>query len=216
MHEKIPNARIFAANLKKVRKERNVTQAELAEAINVQKSSISNYEQSVSIPDIPKALEIARVLCVDDLNAFFGYSPENKAAENMAGSRYIPIHDKVIYGENPLEPGNEIDRMMMPAINLKSGDFFGFIVQDNSMSRSNIKKGDIAIIKKQSLPSTGDIVLAVDNEGNNYLRKLYMLDGGIASFQPDSDESSFLPLSFDLTEDEIDIKGRVVFMYMSV
>ncbi len=210
------NAHAFAINLRKIRKDRNITQAELAKAINVQKSSISNYEKSVSVPDIPKVLEIAKVLQIDDLNMLFGYIPENTVAESEENNRYIPIVERVSCDMEPTDSANVIDRMMLPNINLKSGNFFGYIVPDNSMSRSKIRKGDIAIIRRQSNVSTGDIVLVAEKSGKSYLRKLYMLNNNsVVSLQPDSDDSGYLPITYDLDDENYRIFGRVSYMHIS-
>lgn len=59
----------FALNLKALRKARKLSQAELATLLQIARNTISNYEQSVSSPDLDKLIEIARFfnVSVDDI-----------------------------------------------------------------------------------------------------------------------------------------------------
>lgn len=52
----------FAETLKKARKEKGLTQAELARAVNVSQPMIAQYETAVRVPSAPTALAIAKVL----------------------------------------------------------------------------------------------------------------------------------------------------------
>lgn len=52
----------FSENLKKIREEKGLTQAELAKAVNVSQPMIAQYETEVRIPSAPTALAIAKAL----------------------------------------------------------------------------------------------------------------------------------------------------------
>lgn len=52
----------FAENLKKLREEKGLSQAELAKIINVSQPMIAQYEREVRVPSAPTALAIAKAL----------------------------------------------------------------------------------------------------------------------------------------------------------
>ena len=59
----------FSERLKRYRKEKNMTQQELADALGVSNKSISRWESSGGYPDVPLLVPLARALgvSVDDL-----------------------------------------------------------------------------------------------------------------------------------------------------
>lgn len=62
----------YKLNLKEARKKRNVTQKELAEAIDIDRTAISHYENGRMIPSLERLVEISKVLDVtlDELVEF--------------------------------------------------------------------------------------------------------------------------------------------------
>lgn len=57
--------------LVEARKERGLTQEQLAELLNVQKSTISNWENGYSTPRLSDAIHLAKVLKKDVNSLFF-------------------------------------------------------------------------------------------------------------------------------------------------
>lgn len=59
----------YKLNLREIRRSRKITQAELAEAINVARTVISHYERESKFPSLERLVQIAKVLNVtlDDL-----------------------------------------------------------------------------------------------------------------------------------------------------
>ena len=53
----------IAERIKDLRKEKNLTQKDLAKALGQTNTSVSNYEQGVSTPDLNTAIKIARFFC---------------------------------------------------------------------------------------------------------------------------------------------------------
>ncbi len=52
----------FSENLKKMREEKGLTQAELAKAVNISQPMIAQYETEIRVPSAPTALAIAKAL----------------------------------------------------------------------------------------------------------------------------------------------------------
>jgi transcriptional regulator with XRE-family HTH domain len=54
----------FPENLRRIRKQKGITQVELAEKVGVTQTSISYYEQCIEYPTIDRVYDIARALDV--------------------------------------------------------------------------------------------------------------------------------------------------------
>lgn len=63
----------FSVNLKRYRKERKMTQAQLAKKIGVSRPLISLWEKNVSYPSIDRVYDIAKALEIDveNIGVFF-------------------------------------------------------------------------------------------------------------------------------------------------
>ncbi len=206
--------RVFARNLKALRKSSKVTQMELGERLGVKKSCISNYEQGISMPDASKLIEIAKIFGIENIGELLGYSlPENCLREDSKVKRSVPIVDHVEFMVNPVKKEHIIDEFTLPSVTLKTGEFFGIIIEDNSMDRSNIRRGDIAVIRRQAIVATGDIALVACKGMPALLRRVYTVDKNTISLQPDSNDISFLPvnLSADMEGVEYEILGRLTY-----
>ncbi len=215
MSEKTNSAnvnRIFAHNLKTLRKNAGVTQLDLGNILGVKKSCISNYEQGLSMPDAAKLIEIANFFGVENIGSLLGYSLSgNTLKESDQLNRTVPIVDYVEFGADPTLKSRIIDEMDLPTVNLKTGDFFGIIVEDNSMNRSDIKRGDIAIIRRQGFVSTGDIALVVRPGEPALLRRVFVLGNDTISLQPDSTDVGFLPVTVKDEGEEYEVLGRLTY-----
>lgn len=78
----------FQRNLKRYRKEKAISQTEMASKLNVKSSTISNYESGVSSPDLDTFVQIVKIL---------GVSPSRLLGLN----EYITEEDQVTYIEEP-------------------------------------------------------------------------------------------------------------------
>jgi len=69
VREKRSREEVFAENLKRIRKARNLTMPQVWEPAGIGKSTYSTYEAGTAIPSAAKAVEIAKVLgvTVDEL-----------------------------------------------------------------------------------------------------------------------------------------------------
>ena len=208
----VGSCKAFSINLKNLRKSMGLTQAELGKALNVQKSCISNYEQGFSMPDVNRLVKIADYFLVD-LGYLLGHSPQMSIRENGNNNRRVSIVDTVEFQQEPLRSEHIIDELTLPAINLKSGNFFGIQIPDNSMSRSKLKKGDVAVIRRQPV-STGDIVLFVVEGGKPMIRKLYIMDD-IFSFMPDSDDNGYFPIQLNSKTDKFEVFGKLHMVHLT-
>lgn len=205
----------FAANLKKLRKAKGLTQEDLGRALGVQKSCISNYEQNFSMPDIPRLLEIAEFFELSDLGQLVGYSHNSSVCENGGPNRNVPVVHTIKYGSLPVSTGNVIDNFTLPSFNLKTGDFIGVVIPDNSMLNAKLKKGDIAVIRRQPIVATGDIILVAIENQPPLLRKAFLMGNDVITLVPESDDSIYSPVTLDPQKDNFEIIGKVLYVYLT-
>ena len=70
---------LVGANIARLRKERGMTQAELAQRISYSDKAVSKWERGESLPDVVTLLSLAQHLG-SDLNTLTGFVPEQEAA----------------------------------------------------------------------------------------------------------------------------------------
>lgn len=76
----------FARNVKRRRAERGMSQEQLAEKLGVTRQTVSNWERSVSFPELPTLELIARALDTDPASLVY---PERKAVPELSGGLYM-------------------------------------------------------------------------------------------------------------------------------
>ena len=150
----------FYENLKAARKEKNLSQKEVAEAIGVAKSTYSLYESGKREPNVKTIKKIADFLGV--------------SGDSLLGT--VPVLGTV--------PGGEANNM----IEYKSGDlgfvpsddaeYFALQVSGNSMY-PRIMDGDKVIVRKQTDFENGDIVIVAVNGYEATCKKILKDDKGI-------------------------------------
>ena len=86
----------FAKNLKKYRKQKNYTQAELAKKLNYGYTAIANYESGRNEPSFDDLISLCYILGVTP-NELLGFSPMEKDAELLFSFHSLPLkHQKLI------------------------------------------------------------------------------------------------------------------------
>ena len=68
--------------IKKIREEKNMTQEQLAEKLNVTRQAISNWENNKTQPDIDTIIKISEVLEVSVEEIIYGYKKDNVTVIN--------------------------------------------------------------------------------------------------------------------------------------
>ncbi|MDE6845477.1 MAG: helix-turn-helix domain-containing protein [Lachnospiraceae bacterium] len=78
-------------NIKKIRKEKNFTQEDLAERLHCTRQTISNYENGKSAPDIELLIEIAGVLDVEVNDLIYGLKKKENRRKQKAAAVIILV-----------------------------------------------------------------------------------------------------------------------------
>lgn len=147
------------SRLVKLRKERKLTQAELAKALNVTQSAIGNWELGKREPDYTTLAQIADFYHVtidyllgrsDDSEVLSGFYPVKK--------KKFPVLGKVACGE-PIFADEDRETWITA-----SGDIdadFCLVAQGDSMTGAHIEDGDIVFIKQMDVVENGYIAVVL-------------------------------------------------------
>lgn len=81
----------FAENLRTVRKEKGLSQEDLAELLQVSRQAVSKWEQGIGYPEMEKMLLLAQALCVS-LDDLMGLAPQSAAPAPQS----TPVTGKVL------------------------------------------------------------------------------------------------------------------------
>lgn len=160
---------MLAKELKRLRKEKEMTQAELAKRLNVSPSTIAMYETNQRDPSYPMLLQIADFF---DVNLQVLSKGSNDPC-------LIPIYDK-IQADIPLEAIEDIiDYEEIPIKMSKQGEYFGMKINDDSMA-PRFQKGDVVIVRKQLNIANDDIAIILVNGNDATIKKIKKDKNGIA------------------------------------
>ena len=147
------------SRLVKLRKERKLTQAELAKALNVTQSAIGNWELGKREPDYTTLAQIADFYHVtidyllgrsDDSEVLSGFYPVKK--------KKFPVLGKVACGE-PIFADEDRETWITA-----SGDIdadFCLVAHGDSMTGAHIEDGDIVFIKQTDVVENGYIAVVL-------------------------------------------------------
>lgn len=124
---------------------------------------------------------------------------ENKKSESIA----IPLLGTIAAGE-PIEAIEVPEKIKVPKSQLsKSGEHFALKVQGNSMIDDGVYDGDTVIIRKQQTAENGETIVALINDNEVTLKKIYKEKNGFR-LQPAN------PNVKPLFEKELIIQGKVI------
>lgn len=198
---------------KKLRKEKKLTQIELANKLNVNQATVSKWESGETVPDYTTLKNLANLyqISIDKLL-------NNEVEENIKGAVIshnvvkIPVYGTIPAGvptemidETYIEDYEEID-----ADWLRGGNqYFGLIVKGDSMY-PEFRSNDILIIKKSPDCENGDYCAVSINCTECTFKKVIKEQNGIV-LQPLN--SAYTPQFFSNEQIEtlpITILGKVV------
>lgn len=121
------------------------------------------------------------------------------------GSVNIPIVGNITAGYPVEQFENPDGTISLPKNELRNaGDHYALRVEGDSMIEEGIFDGDIVIIKKQETAENGQTVVAIIDDGQATLKKLYFEKNNTFRLQPRN------PKMKPLFRDELEIRGIVV------
>jgi repressor LexA len=131
------------------------------------------------------------------------HQPDASGSET---TRNIPVVGTVAAGNLTLAEQVVDDYIKVSTKLAKPGhDYFILRVKGNSMNRSGINDGDLALVRQQPDAREGEIIVAlVDDEATV---KYFHRDRGVVVLKPNSTDGSFKPI---ILSDQLIIQGVVV------
>lgn len=140
----------FGDRLKKIRKEKNITQLELSEMISISRSSIAQYENNIYQPNIETIELIANTLNINVSELF-----EDKSKTRLI-SKYIPLIGKSSCGKPKDYDLNGYEPVPVPLDMYKDG-MYAVEAEGDSM-KPKINDGDIVYCQPNRIIDNGNIV----------------------------------------------------------
>ena len=116
-------------------------------------------------------------------------STKPRALEVLDGShargRSVPLVGRVTAGQPILAVENIEDYLMLPQSMLGKEGLFCLRVQGESMIDAGILDGDIVVLRQQDYAENGDIVVAMTDEDEATLKRIFYEDGRVR-LQPEN------------------------------
>ena len=112
-----------------LRKERSISQAELAGKLGVSRQAVSKWEQGSSSPDTAKLIQLAELLGTDVEYLATGISPEPKSVVLNVVETVERVEEKVIIRHIPRKPvkKNPIDYWLVGGMGFLLGLLLGLV-----------------------------------------------------------------------------------------
>ena len=203
----------FGVNLKRLRRERSLSQDELAALLGTTKQVISRYENGQRVPRLSVVTDYARKLGV----ALSTLTGEEDAPEAAAGGRRVPILGGAACGEPIYKPSDGTEYIV---VDEDIACDFALIAQGDSMTGDRIFSGDVVFIRKQDTVRDGEIAaVALDNELTlKHVRRLRGADGSVVFTQLLPSNPAYSPIEIG-GEDEtrmVRILGKAVAVRFSL
>lgn len=201
----------FGDILKQLRKERGLSQDELAALLGTTKQVISRYETKQRVPRLSVVRQFAAQLGVP-LSMLSGERNEpvpEITREN--GVRRVPVLGGAACGEPVFNPSDGTEYVSIEEDVVCD---FALIAQGDSMTGDRIHSGDVVFIRKQDHVREGEIAaIAIDNELTlKRVRRLCGPDGRVLFTQLMPSNPSYTPIDIG-GEDEtrcVRILGKAV------
>jgi repressor LexA len=127
----------------------------------------------------------------------------SEATEDRAGGRGLPIVGRIAAGR-PIEAIAEADEYLDFDATFNGPELYVLRVKGDSMIEDHIADGDYVIIKRQETARDGEIVVALLDDGEATLKRLYREPGGRFRLQPAN--SAMEPLYVD----RVRVQGKLV------
>lgn len=207
-----------SGRLKKLRLEKNITQAELGKYFNLSDAAINRYEKGINQPDLSTIVKFAEFFNVTS-DYLLGLSDIRN--NSMLKTAYIPnktielpIIGVVRAGEPLLAEQNLSGYSSIDASLVPSGECFYLRVKGDSMNLSNIIDGQLVMIRHQEEVENGEIALVLVDGEDATIKKFFKTDT-IVTLMPHSSNPDHQPRVIDLKKNTVKVIGKAVVAIIS-
>ena len=165
---------MLASKLKKLRKEHDLTQGELAARFGVTQQAIAKWEAGRALPEPETISRIA---------GFFGVTTDYllDVTDTFAAATMGPVASVRIIGT--VKAGYdafamEEDLGSAPA-EVRDGELYRYLVVKGDSMAPYIREGDLALVRLQPRLQNGDLGVVIHGDGEATLKKYYYSDGAV-------------------------------------
>lgn len=191
-------------HIKKLRKEKALTQDDLANILGVGKTTISSYETGNSEPNNENLVKIA-----ETLNVSIDYLLKGSLVTGSIDSRKVPLLNSIKEDEPIKALQNTETFIEIPLLFNNDGndDIIALHVTDDSMNNAKLNCGDIMIINLQDTVQDGEIVVVIDN--NEVMIRRFYRNGNLITLACDSNKF-YPPILKNINKDNVKVIGKVI------
>ena len=184
---------MFSETLKKLRKEKGLTQVQLAKLLKISKSSISMYENGNREPDFETEELIADFFNVS-IDTLRGKPAYNNSEKFITPSGTVPVYGSIPAGV-PALAQQYIDEYILTTVP-NPEDYFALKVKGTSMINAGIPDGCKVLCYKQNTAENGQIVCCRVN-GDEATLKRFKQQGDMVVLMPENPafDPQFFPVS---------------------
>jgi len=172
----------FSKEIKRLRKERGLSQSQLADALNISRTSIGNYEQGIREPSFEMTELIADYFNVDISTFFNDTQPKNIIPIER---RAVPMIGNVACGE-PITANQEFQSYVEVGANINCDCCLK--ARGDSMKNIRIYDGDIVFIKRQPMVENGDVAAIIIEDEVTLKRFYYYKENNLIILKPENPE----------------------------
>ena len=203
----------FNERLRSLRRGKGLTQQQLADILEISKSSVNMYERGEREPGFETLESIASVFNVD-MNYLYGQSDvrnslfamEEGAPEGfqeLPATKVLPIVGKIACGE-PITAEQNIEGTAAVPATWRAN--FCLVCKGDSME-PRVKNGDLVAIRKQEMVENGEIA-AVRIGGEATLKHVYLYPNYIELRPENPAYESIIKMREEMNE--VQIEGKAV------
>lgn len=174
--------KIFAKNIHKLRKNKNLTQKELGEALELGKTTISQWESAQKLPNAGSIEKIAHFFNVPKSTLF---EEGNTQFSSYGHVLNLPVVGKISCGNGVIAYEEIENYEPTPEEWADGGEYFYLIAQGDSMSGARIHNGDLLLIRRQEEVEDGEIAAVLVNE-DVFLKRVYKQEDGSLILQSEN------------------------------
>lgn len=159
-------------NLEKIRKEKGLSQIEVARHLGVPQNTISRWERGIHYPKKDRLIQLAD---------FYGVTIDALINNNLpvqSTHTHIPVLGTVAAGIPITAEENIIDWEEISSNVAMEGDFFALQITGDSML-PYIAPGDIVIVKQTPVVRSGAVAIVLVNGDEGTCKKVFFRDNGI-------------------------------------
>ncbi len=164
--------------IRELRKQKSLSQKELAEICHVHQTAVSQWEKGRTQPDTESLKILAKTFAVS-VDMLLNGAPEETDEDNR-----VPVFDLTSAAELCAKLGEK--------------EYFALTVTDNSMSPAMLE-GDMVVIARSPDLVSGDLAAVAIGGGNAIIRKIIKKDTSIMLV---SENTNYEPLIFSKAECE--------------